>query len=65
MFPLWFDLGDAYCEFHPAAHYVDFFGNVEQCPSEAPSIHMTKDELEKLFSESQTGNFDATIVFQE
>ncbi len=64
-FPLWFDLRDAYCEFHLAAQYVDFFGNVEHCPSEAPPMHTNRDELEKLFSESQTGNANMEMFIQE
>jgi hypothetical protein len=64
-FSLWFDLRDAYCEFHPAAQYVDFFGNIEHCQSEAAPIHTTRDELEKLFRESQTGNLNMETFIQE
>jgi hypothetical protein len=63
--PLWFDLRDAYCEFHPDAHYLDFFGNVDQCPHEKPVIHTSRDELEKLFNESETGNFNMQVFIQE
>lgn len=63
--PLWFDLRDTYCEFHPAAQYVDVFNNIEHCPVQSPVIHTSKGELEKLFSESETGNFNMEMAIQE
>jgi hypothetical protein len=50
--PLWFDLLDVFCEFHPSAQYIDLFDNVEQCPSDVPAIHTSRDDLDALFLHS-------------
>jgi hypothetical protein len=50
---LWFDVLDVFCEFHPAAQYIDIFNNVEHCPSNAPAIHTNRDPLDKLFLQSE------------
>lgn len=61
---LWLDLRDVYCEFHPSAEYLDFFGNVEQCPKKGPPVHTSKEEVEKLFSQSNTANVNAQMFAQ-
>jgi hypothetical protein len=50
--PMWFDLVDVFCEFHPSAPFLDPFGNVERCPGNVYPLHTSKDVLDKLFSQN-------------
>jgi hypothetical protein len=52
--PLWFDVRDAFCEFHSSAQYIDTFGNVEHCPETKNPIHMDRKSLSHLLDQSLT-----------
>jgi hypothetical protein len=58
--PIWFDVRDAFCEFHPSAQYVDPFNNLEKCSLSAPGIHTDKAELDRLFAKSWAASEDVT-----
>ncbi|MGA8216719.1 MAG: hypothetical protein WB799_24250 [Candidatus Sulfotelmatobacter sp.] len=64
---LWFDVLDAFCEFHPTAQYLDIFDNVEHCPSDTPPIHTNRETLDKLFLQSEvlSNNFSTFANTQD
>lgn len=64
---LWFDMLDVFCEFHPAAQYLDIFDNVEHCPSDASPLHTNRETLDKLFLQSEvlSNNFSTFANTQD
>ena len=52
--PVWFDVLAAFCEFHPAAPYIDPLNTVQHCSGEAPLIHTDRAKFKDLFASSLT-----------